>query len=160
MCVQSARLLAFREGIFGTAEFIETDATAPPTLLLDNPHLLSEKILSATVVFVHASPTLLRRMVPLLARLTEGNTHRGDDDNTSSSRKVEIVTLVHHIDSRHTIEGHVRDVEGTELRVYDRIDSDDAPAPSISLPPPPEPAEDFDRQFARSSILFALPQQR
>ena len=53
------------------------DLTVPPVLLLDNPHLLSERMReSSDVMFLYTYPTLLERLVLLLVRLTEMN----DDD--------------------------------------------------------------------------------
>jgi len=162
-CVKAARLLAFRQDVFQSCEFFQADATTSPRLLVDNPHLLSDKLSAANIIFIHSSPILLRRLVPLLARLTERNAVCQEQDSNGKSpsaiRNVEIVTLVHHIEDQFTVEGHVRDLEGTDLRLYDRIICFDTLSDVLPSPPPePVDVEEIDRDFARHSIMFAMPQ--
>lgn len=157
----SSKVLAQSEGVFGrNCEFCDVEdlLTAPPALLLQNPHLLAEKMKSANVIFCCAAPVILKRLVPLMAALIN------DDDS-----KV-LVTMTHHLHEKHGVEGSFNDIPNTDLRVYDKIALDEAdrtptesktfePAMSDWLPPLPEPCDpdDIDKEFARGSIKHAMP---
>ena len=112
----SIRLAFEQKKAFEKCHFFHIDdLAADPRILLDNPHFVGEKLNEADVVLLHAPPTTIERLVPLLARM--------------STKKVErtFVTLTNHIPDEFAVNPQI--VEGTELCSYDGVVDNRAPAP-------------------------------
>lgn len=72
--VHTAIKLAFHEGVLDTSNFFHSaDLFDDPRFLLGSSTLLAEKIWEADVVFLHSFPSVLKRLVPLLAKLSDVN---------------------------------------------------------------------------------------
>ena len=139
--ITASKQLAFQKKVFNKCHFFEEDLTVDPKILLDNPHWIADKMNESDVVFLHVDPKMLKKLIPLLARLSNGR---------------KIVTLMNHLPKEASICPEF--IHGTELCVYDGV-IDNRDAVEQILPPPPEPvdADDIDKEFARRSIQHALP---
>ena len=119
-----------------------------PRLLLDNPHLMADKINEADVIFLHVLPEIIQQLIPLMALLSS---------KEKESRK--FVTLVNHIPEHCAVNPIV--LSGMDLCVYDGVIDDGTKQEQCNCPLPPEPmdGDEIDKDFARSSIRHALPRR-
>lgn len=87
LCIAMAKKVATEEDVGnGQCSFYELDATIHPDQLLSDKCPIEHQLKTVTVIFLYTYPTLLMKLIPLLARLTDG---------TQRVRKV--VTLTYHL---------------------------------------------------------------
>jgi len=146
LTISNSMKLAFQQKVFHKCHFFQTELVVDPKLLLDNPHFMADKINEADVVFLYASPTTIRKLIPLLALLS------------AKKKETKFVTLMNHLPNEFAVCPEL--ISGTELCAYNGV-VDDRMKEVQSIPRPPEPvdADEIDKGFARSSIRHALPER-
>ena len=147
--ITNSKKLAFQQKVFSKCHFFETESldNVDPKILLDNPHLIADKMNESNVVYLHATnPDMIEKLVPLLALL-------------SSKRKGrKFITSGYHLSNEFAVSPNL--ISGTELCVYDGV-VDSRVKQEILLPPPPRPVDgdEIDKEFARGSIRHAMPER-
>lgn len=127
--VHTAIKMAFEQKVLDKSHFFQTEIFEDPLLLLGNPNLLADKIWEADVVFLHAFPSVLKKLMPLLAKLSDNNYEYMLAEKVKKQRK--FVTLMYHlsavsIDGSRYIPMKVRFIQGTDICVYDGVKETDA----------------------------------
>lgn len=115
--VHTAIKMAFEQKILDRCHFFQTEIFEDPRLLLGSPDLLAEKVWEADVVFLHVLPSNLKKLVPLLAKLSDDNYEYMLAKQVKKKRK--FVTLMYHLPAEVTI--NARFIQGTDLCVYDGV---------------------------------------
>ena len=131
--VHTAIKLAFQQQVLSKCHFFQAKMFEDPSLLLGKPNLLSEKIWDADVVFLHAFPSVLKKLTPLLAKLSDDNYEYMLGKQEKKKRK--FVTLMYHLPADVTV--NPRFIQGTDLCVYDGI-VDKPVARKVTPPPSPQ----------------------
>mmetsp|Transcript_22306 Transcript_22306/g.22620 ORF Transcript_22306/g.22620 Transcript_22306/m.22620 type:complete len:95 (-) Transcript_22306:119-403(-) len=85
--------------------------TMDPKLLLSGESPLAEKLKSVTVIYLYTYPTLLMRLIPLLALLT--------DDSQGFTKCRAIATLTYHIPDDQVLTTKID--QENDIRVYSRV---------------------------------------
>ena len=112
LCVHMAIKLAFEQKVLSQNHFFKAEIFQDPSLLLGN----DEKIWDADVIFLHAFPSVLKKLIPLLAKMSDGNF---EYMLGKEKKKRKIVTLMYHLPADNTV--NARFIKGTDLCVYDGI---------------------------------------
>lgn len=112
LCVHMAIKLAFEQKVLSQNHFFRAEIFQDPSQLLGN----IEKIWDADVVFLHAFPSVLKKLIPLLAKMS--------DDNfeymlCKEKKKRKFITLMYHFPADVAV--NARFIKGTDLCVYDGI---------------------------------------
>jgi hypothetical protein len=112
--VLTAIKTAFEQKVLDKCHFFQKDIFQ--TEVFEDP-LLAEKIWDADVIFLHALPSKLKKLVPLLAKLSDENYEYMLAKQVKKKRK--FVTLMYHLPAEVTI--NARFIQGTDLCVYDGV---------------------------------------
>jgi len=159
----NSKKLAFQQGVFEKVHFFPIEDKSflrHPTLLLDNPHYMADRINQSNIIFVHApSEEVMMKWIPLFALLS-----------SKMKAKRKFITLREFplpkevaIPSRFMAAAS----SSSELCIYDEVIFDEKAKEETRnqqisiIPPPPKPldGDEIDKEFARSSILHALPER-
>lgn len=115
--VHTAIKLAFEQQVLSKCHFFQAKMFEDPSLFLGKPDLLAEKIWDADVVFLHAFPSVLKKLTPLLAKLSDDNYEYMLAKQGKKKRK--FITLMYHLPADLSV--NPRFIQGTDLCVYDGV---------------------------------------